>query len=103
MIILEYIEKQNKKCAVVKIKKEQLNGIDAMEFIDIINEIDNDAEEVIIDITDVGYISSPGIGMILKANIALEKRKQKMTIANCSPSIKQVLAMTKLDTIININ
>jgi anti-anti-sigma factor len=103
MIVLEYIKKQNQKCAVVKIKKEQLNGIDAMEFIDIINEIDDDAKEVIIDIANVAYISSPGIGMILKANIALEKRDQKMTIVNCSPSIKQLLAMTKLDTIININ
>jgi len=102
MINISYNFENDEKNAIIEIEKESIGGIEAMEFTDIINSVEYDTKMVIIDINNIVFISSPGIGMILNAYIILKRKDIKLKIINASETIKKLFVMTRIDYVISV-
>jgi anti-anti-sigma factor len=102
MVKLTYQYDNNEKIAIISIDKESINNMDTMEFTNIINNIDKDTKQVIIDLENVMFISSPGISMILNAHISLKRNNILLKIINVSKNIQRLFVMTRIDSIISI-
>jgi len=64
--------------------------------------IDTSSSDVIIDMNDVSYIDSTGLGVFVGA---LKKSKQKGTnivLKNLKPNVKKVFTITGLDKVFRI-
>ena len=57
---------------------------------------------ILMDLRSVSYISSTGIGSIIKAYRAVMKRKGKVKLLNPSQSVKHILSISKLDGVFEI-
>ncbi|MDR0927239.1 MAG: STAS domain-containing protein [Ignavibacteria bacterium] len=102
MTTINYKETNGDKIAEISVNKVSLSGIDSVEFIEIINQIDDDTKSVITDLSGVTFISSPGLGMLLNANIILTKRKIQFMLSNVSAEILHLFEITRLNSIIKI-
>lgn len=95
-----YIENNNE--FEIVINRECLDALDAVEFIDTINNIPDNAKIVTINIAQTTFLNSAGLAMITKANIILSRRNIKLVLSNASDDIKRLFEITRLNTIIKI-
>jgi anti-anti-sigma factor len=103
MINVNYNTDNGEKNVIIKIvDKDTITGIEAIEFATIIDGIDKDTNSATIDIDNVKFIASPGIGMILNAHIILKRNNIKLKIINASESIRKLFVMTKVDYVIPV-
>ena len=64
--------------------------------------IDDKTKAVIIDMKGVEYISSAGIGVIMKVKKSLKQKNAKFVMIDLQPQIEKVFAAMKILPIINI-
>jgi anti-anti-sigma factor len=102
MIKVTYNIENNEKEAIILIDHSSINGMEAMEFTNTISTIDKDTKSVVIDIDNVSFIASPGIGMILNAHIILKRNEIALKIINAAENIKKLFVMTKIDHVIPV-
>lgn len=57
---------------------------------------------LVLDMTDLNFISSAGVGVILKAQDTLKKKGVELTLAHLQPQIKRVFEIMQLTPIINV-
>ena len=57
---------------------------------------------LILDMQDLGFISSAGVGVILKAQDTLKKKGLELTLAHLQPQIKRVFEIMQLTPILNV-
>jgi len=101
MIELTYSNDNND--ALVTISKESINGLEARKFTeDVVNKIDKDTKQLTIDLANVVFISSAGLGMLVNAHIVLKRYNIPIRIINVSEDIKKLFGMTKIDSVIEI-
>ena len=58
--------------------------------------------DILMDLRSVSYISSTGIGSIIKAYRAVMKKKGKVKLLNPSQCVKNILSISKLDGVFEI-
>ena len=61
-----------------------------------------DAKNVVIDLTDVPYMSSAGLRLLLTAHKTLFAKGGELQIANVQPSVREVLDITGFSDILNL-
>jgi len=54
----------------------------------------------IFDLTDVPYIDSAGLGMIVSHYVRCQNKGVRMIVAGASPRVRELFKITKVDTII---
>jgi anti-anti-sigma factor len=54
----------------------------------------------ILDLTDVPYVDSTGLGMIVKHYVSCQGKGVRMIAAGVSPRVLELLRMTKVDSLI---
>ncbi|MDO4796890.1 MAG: STAS domain-containing protein [Coriobacteriales bacterium] len=64
-----------------------------------IEKLDPDCEQLILDFTDLEYISSAGLRVLVTAHKTMHGN---LTVTNSSPEVMQVLHMTGFDKRINL-
>ncbi len=57
---------------------------------------------LVLDMTDLNFISSAGVGVILKAQDTLKKKGVELTLAGLQPQIKRVFEIMQLTPILNV-
>ncbi len=57
---------------------------------------------LVVDLTNVNVMNSSALGALILASDILRKRGLKLILANPGPVLRQVLARTKLDTILTV-
>jgi anti-sigma B factor antagonist len=76
---------------------------DTLELMDQINEkINSGILKSIIDMKDVRYMNSSGIGILITIYTKFKNRNGNAVIINASEQIVKLLNMTKLNTVIKI-
>jgi len=85
---------------VVSFKGKLLGGPDAQIFQDQISSfLEQGKKNIIIDLSDVKYVDSSGIGNIIKAFSTVKDAGGKLKLSGLSDKIKGVLNIVKLDRI----
>lgn len=68
----------------------------------IINSIDSGVKNIIIDLENVSYIDSSGIGAFISSLAAIKKIGGKMCFIQVSESVKKVFELTRLTNFFKI-
>ena len=61
-----------------------------------------DATHVVLDLSDVPYMSSAGLRLLLTAHKAMMAKGGELKITNIQPTVKEVLDITGFSDILNI-
>lgn len=86
---------------LMKIQKPEVHTLDVPELKDEMLRLikDKGIKKLVLDLTEVRTITSSGIGIFLNVNQTL---KSGFRIVNPSPEVRNVLELTKLDSIVKI-
>lgn len=76
------------------------NGIDIIEVIN--HQIQNGLLLCVIDISELRYINSSGIGVLITILTKFRNKGGELCLLNPSESVKKLLIITKLNAIFNI-
>lgn len=85
------IKKELKDTVLTVAAKGRINSVTAPDLEKAISESYGSISELIIDFTDLEYISSAGLRVVLAAYKAMDG---KLVVKNASPSVKEVFEMT---------
>lgn len=65
--------------------------------------IEDGATKMVIDLTDVEYVDSAGLGMLMYAYGMLNEKKGSLRLCGVIPRVMSLLQMTKTDTFLPID
>ena len=72
----------------------RLDTATAPQFEHKIKQLEDDMTELILDFSELTYISSMGLRVLLQTHKAMSSKKQKLVIRNLGESIREVFEMT---------
>jgi anti-sigma B factor antagonist len=91
-------EKYN--AVVLELKGNVMGGDDTKEFNDLLHKlIDEGKKNIIIDLHDVKFMNSSGLGMLIGGLTTVKKAGGSLKLANVTDKIQSLLVITKLITI----
>lgn len=76
------------------------NGIDIIEVIN--DQIQKGVKLCVVDISELRYINSSGIGVLITILTKFRNKGGELWLVNPSESVKKLLIITKLNAIFNI-
>jgi len=93
----------NKNSSIILIEQKEWIGIQAERFNDLIQEsINKLSKNISIDLSKVQFISSLGIGLLVRAYTTCKKRNINFNLQGVNNNIMKVLNQVKLAGIFNI-
>ncbi len=88
---------------IITVNESRIDAAVAIQFKDGIRELSQDAPaRIILDLEQVGFIDSSGLGAIVAA-MKLQGDERKLELAALTPAVKKVFRMTRMDTIFKIH
>ena len=88
---------------ILNLNGKIMGGPEATEINEKINQlIDSDNKKIIIDLVNVDWMNSSGLGILIGAVTVLKNSDGCLCLINVSDRIKNLLKITKLDTVFNI-
>ena len=85
---------------VITLEGEMMLGYEANDFHEAIeNAIDNDKKKIVVDLSNVQFISSWGIGILMYGYTTATNKGGEFKLAAVSEKINEILSKTKLDTV----
>ena len=88
---------------VISLSGKIMGGPEAGEINELINNlIDNDKKKIIIDLENVGWMNSSGLGILIGAVTTLKNNNGKLIIVHVSDRIANLLKITKLSSVFDI-
>ncbi|MCF7975856.1 MAG: STAS domain-containing protein [Phycisphaerae bacterium] len=95
---------QNQSPAVVTlVLRGELNNQTSGQLDNAINSmLDTPANTLVLDMDGIGFISSTGIGVIVKARNTLKQKGSDLTMVHIQPQVKRVFDIMQLTPILNV-
>lgn len=88
---------------MIRVEEDRIDSVVAIQFKDAVRAlIDPAATRVILDLGQVAFIDSSGLGAIIAAMKGLGEG-QRLELAALSPVVDKVFRMTRMDTIFTIH
>jgi anti-sigma B factor antagonist len=88
---------------LLSLKGKMMGGPEATEINDKINQLlDENKLKIIIDLKNVEWMNSSGIGILINTNTVLGNNNGSLRLINLSAKIKNLLKITKLDTVFKV-
>ena len=88
---------------IISLSGKIMGGPEAGEINDLINNlIDKEKKKIVIDLENVGWMNSSGLGILIGAVTTLKNNGGKLVIVNVSDRIANLLKITKLSGVFNI-
>lgn len=85
---------------VVALKGNVMGGPEAQEFHDILHKaINADKKNIVVDLSDVKFMNSSGLGMLISGFTSIKNAGGNMKLARATEKINSLLVITKLITI----
>jgi anti-sigma B factor antagonist len=95
---IKYTERY--EAVVIELKGNVMGGDDTKDFNELLHKlIDEGKKHIIIDLTDVKFMNSSGIGMLIGGLTTMKKAEGAMKLAGVTEKIQSLLVITKLITI----
>ena len=97
---MKYKEQEVLGVEVIEIVGKLEGGPGASEFQDMIaSKIEENKNQFVIDLHDVKFVNSTGIGILIRAFTTLKNASGDMKLAAVTDKVTGVLSITKLNTI----
>jgi anti-sigma B factor antagonist len=88
------------EAVVLELKGNVMGGDDTKDFNELLHKsIDEGKKHVIVDLTDVKFMNSSGIGMLIGGLTTMKKADGSMKLSGVTEKIQSLLVITKLITI----
>ena len=85
------------EAVVIELKGNVMGGDDTKEFNDLLHKlIDEGKVRVIVDLSDVKFMNSSGLGMLIGGLTTMKKANGLYKLANITDKIESLLIITKL-------
>lgn len=85
---------------VIELKGNVMGGEDTKEFNELLHKlIDEGKKNVVVDLHDVKFMNSSGLGMLIGGLTTMKKAEGHLKLANVTDKIESLLVITKLITI----
>lgn len=100
---MKYTLTEEKNVLIITFQGDLIGGSDSLELMDTINDkINAGASKAIINMHDVRYMNSSGIGILITIFTKFKNKNGNAVVSNASNQIVKLLTITKLDTVIKI-
>ena len=98
---MELIERLEDDVLVVEISGELMGGPETEKFRRVVdNAIERESTLVVVDLKDVSWMNSSGLGMLISALTSLRGAGGDLVLANLSERLQRPIQITKLDTVL---
>jgi len=88
------------EAAIVELEGEMMLGHEANDFHEAISAaLDNDKKRIIVDLKNVHFISSWGIGILIHGYTTAKNKDIDFVLAAVPGKVEEVLKVTKLDSV----
>ena len=88
------------EAVVLELKGNVMGGDDTKDFNELLHKyIDEGKKNIIVDLHDVKFMNSSGLGMLIGGLTTMKKAEGSLKIANVTDKIQSLLVITKLITI----
>ena len=88
------------EAVIVELKGNVMGGEDTKEFNDLLHKlIDEGKKNIIVDLADVKFMNSSGLGMMIGGLTTMKKAGGNLKLARVTEKIESLLIITKLITI----
>jgi anti-sigma B factor antagonist len=85
---------------VIELKGNVMGGDDTKDFNELLHKyIDDSKKNIIVDLHDVKFMNSSGLGMLIGGLTTLKKADGNLKLARVTDKIESLLIITKLITI----
>ena len=85
---------------IIKFNKNKLLGTEAVEFQDsVLDTLDKGVNSIVIDLSNVEYVTSWAIGMLVHAFTTSTNRSAQFSLVGVTQKVKEILSKVKLDKI----
>jgi anti-sigma B factor antagonist len=88
------------EAVIIELKGNVMGGEDTKEFNDLLHKlIDEGKKNVVVDLSDVKFMNSSGLGMMIGGLTTMKKTGGNLKLARVTEKIESLLIITKLITI----
>ena len=101
---MEFSCTEENELLFVKVLAARIDAAVALKFKDSLREITGQAQanHVVLDLSDVGFIDSSGLGAVV-AVMKLMGSTKRLDLAGLTPTVEKVFRLTRMDTIFTIH
>jgi len=100
---MEYTHKSDNTVLTIQFSGDLIGENKGPELVELVNEkLNNGIKYCLTDISDVRYINSSGIGVLITVLTKFRNKGGEMFLINPSEHVKKLLIITKLQAIFNI-
>lgn len=102
--MMQFTAKEQQGVTVISLSGNVLGGPDANALNDQLRTLlDKKKTRVIIDLGDVQFINSSGLGMLIGGMSTMRKGGGELKLARASKKVQNLLEMTKLTTLFDVH
>ena len=85
---------------VITVKGKLMGGPEAQDFHNILqSSIDSDIKNIVVDLSDVSFVNSSGIGILVRGFTTMKDTGGELKLAGISDKVSGVLSITKLNSV----
>lgn len=97
---MKFTTKEVKDVIVIELNGNVMGGPDATELNEELHKlVDQGRNKVVVDLGDVKFMNSSGLGMLIRALSTMRNAGGDMKLARASEKIQSLLVVTKLITV----
>ena len=90
----------NKEVLVLTLEGDLMGGPDSEEFRQVVDQaIEEEQTNIIVDMSNVSWMNSAGLGMLISALTSLRSSGGDLRLANLNDRLRRPLQITKLDSV----
>lgn len=99
---MELATKTEQELRIISVQHDRIDAAVAIEFKDAMrDQTDGGPDLVILDLSQVGFIDSSGLGAIVAAMKHMGKDR-KLALAGLTPTVARVFQLTRMDTVFSV-
>jgi len=100
---MKYTHQINEGILTLQLKGDLIGEDSGVEIIELVNDqVQNEIKFCIIDISELRYINSSGIGVLITILTKFRNKGGEVCLLNPSESVQKLLIITKLNAIFSI-
>ncbi len=103
-MVFEYNISEENNCQILKLSGELIDKHQAIDLIKSIDElIDTDKNKWAIDLSDLKYMNSSGLNVLIQILTKTRNKGGESVIFNVSKKVNELLVITKLNTLFKVS